>query len=432
MKKILILIGLLFLFPLVSAVSIEINEEYSQGETLLAEISGNFVNSFSKDNIVFYKRHMDIPINFEVSKIENKYYVYASLLGKTPDNYSISLENIKYVKAGKTLEEDISKAFIITNKTADFTITPGFVITNDDFSVNVYNLQDSEITVDISIDPETIEEGLFASLLEEDSGESLSSIDILSDQTKKINFNVGDINESKIRTIEFKSENTRYNFPAYVYTNETKTKEKKESYRFEPKELNLSMATDSSKNIIFYLYNNGDFDLEDIDLEISSSLDPYVSLSIEEIDKLEEGESVKLELFLDSSENAGIFEGDIKAKTNESLYTYLDLTLNFVKDYVPLEEDELNITDPAKTQTCEEVSGTICKEDEKCSEPTIYLDDNCCLATCEKPDSGSSGKIIGWSIVIAVIVFVLWFLKNKYSRTRRNFNLLNIAKGRRY
>ena len=43
MKKFLIVFIFLFLFPFFSAASINMNEEFSSGETLIANINGNFI-----------------------------------------------------------------------------------------------------------------------------------------------------------------------------------------------------------------------------------------------------------------------------------------------------------------------------------------------------------------------------------------------------
>ena len=58
------------------------------------------------------------------------------------------------------------------------------------------------------------------------------------------------------------------------------------------------MPTNSDAKRIIYLRNTGETDLEDIFITISPLLEPYISLSIDEIDDLEANTSEKIELFL--------------------------------------------------------------------------------------------------------------------------------------
>ena len=58
MKKVLIIFLALFLFPIISAVEIEMKDNFDQGETLIAKISGNFYEAISEENVIFYRGHV--------------------------------------------------------------------------------------------------------------------------------------------------------------------------------------------------------------------------------------------------------------------------------------------------------------------------------------------------------------------------------------
>ncbi len=122
LKKILIfvLITILFAVPLISAVEFSMKENFKQGETLMARISGNFLEPILWENIFLYRGHVRIPLEPYVTNIEGDYYIYSQLLGKAPNNYSLSIENVKYMKGAKISEEPIVKNFSISNITADF------------------------------------------------------------------------------------------------------------------------------------------------------------------------------------------------------------------------------------------------------------------------------------------------------------------------
>ena len=370
----------------------------------MAKVSGNFIESILKENIFLYRGHIRVPLELEIAEINDDFYIYAQLLGKAPNNYSIKIENVKYMRLGQVIEEDLVKNFSITQDIADFSIEPGFVITNEDFSIEVQNLQEYDIIIEVK-DPET-------------------SVDLREGETEEINFNIEDITE----IIELSTENLKYEIPVSVFSIEEEEKEK--SFRFEPSTLNISISTNSNKTQIIYLYNDGEFDLENITLFISDSLKPYLSVSEEEVNELDENESIKLTITLFSDEEKSL-EGQITAEA-DSLYAYSAVFLNFIKDYQPLPGEEEDPQDPAVLQTCSEMNGTICDSDEVCDGETEHArDGNCCLGECLEIEDDDGWKITGWLIIIAVIIFLYWFFKKKYRGARRKVNLLKIAKGKK-
>ncbi|MBU0894459.1 MAG: hypothetical protein KKF48_05065 [Nanoarchaeota archaeon] len=430
--KILIFLIILLLLPIISAATIEMNTEFSQDETLLAEISGTFVEPILKENIIFYKGHVQIPLGFDISKIDKKYYVYAQLLGKSPGDYSIALENIKYIQRGETVEENLIENFSITNNTADFSISPGFIIDNKNFFIEIQNLQDFEITIGINIGSNDSGSTRFFDSLFSGAESIDNSVILDAAESKKINFVIGEINESILKTIKFSTENIVYEIPVYLIANKISTP-KKRSFRFEPTEFNVKMSTDSDTTRVIYLYNNGDFDLENILVEVSEDLEPYVSLSITEIDNLEADESIKIQIDFSSGNQEKKTLGSIRAESltdDYTFYTYSDLSLDFLTGYKPLPEEILNVTDPA-AKSCADLNGKKCNDDEKCSEAVVYATDgNCCLAICEEISTSSTGKIIGWSIVIIILVLAIWFFKSRYKKTQNKVDLFKIAKGK--
>src|SRR4030042_1425735 len=98
MKKSAVFILILLLLPLLPAVEFDMKDNYAQGETIIARISGNFVTSVTRDNIFFYRGHVRIAMEYDITKIGEDYYLYAILSGKSPADYSVSVEDVKYMK----------------------------------------------------------------------------------------------------------------------------------------------------------------------------------------------------------------------------------------------------------------------------------------------------------------------------------------------
>ena len=406
----LITVFLILIFPLVSAAEIEMKSGFSQGETLLAVVSGNFLDQITRDNVFFYQDHVRIPMTYEVGKINNAFYIYALLVGKTQGNYSVVIRDVRYMKGIRESNEDIVRNFTITDNTAAFYVKPGFLITSGDFFLEVQNLLDKRTTITVNTS---------------ESFNSVSSLELLSGETKKINFVLNAENQA-FENIELGSENTSYSVPVFVDKPE-KIGEDNMSFKFEPKIVSVSMATGSDSKRIIYLLNTGSLDIENISFFIPLVLEPYITISPEIIDNLGNGSAKQIEIFVNSGEEEMTLEGKITAKA-ENLTTSFTLNLDFIEDYIPAEGEE----EEEILTTCSQINGTICTQEQNCTGDFVDTSDNvCCLATCEQIEKKSStGKYIGWGLVAIVILFLFWFFK-RYKRVRPKVDLLKIGQGKR-
>ncbi len=409
MEKLVIVLIFLLMLPLISSIEFEMKTEFDQGETLLAVISGNFLDQITENNVFFYKDHVRIPVVYDVRKINGDFYLYGMLTEKTQGNYSIKVEDVRYMNGAQIIDEDIIKNFTITENTIDFSINPGFVITSEDFFLEVQNLKNQKITIQIDAPKVFISE---------------SSLEIKSGETKKINFEL-DTENQVLEEIKLSSGNTDYSIPIFInLINETKEKKEFE-FKFEPNNINVSMATDSDTKRIIYILNTGDTAVENITLLISSSLKSYIEISPETINELDKDANKKVEINIISDSELGILEGTITAN-NGNFSTSVTLILNFIEDYIPKDGEE-NESGTILT-TCAQLEGVICGDNEGCTGETIPTKDGiCCLTSCKEIKKSPTGKIIGWVVVVIVILFLLWAFK-KYKKVKPKVNLLKIGK----
>ena len=152
MKKelLFILILSLIILPFISAVEIKlIKDSYQPLETLQAEISGNFINSLTIENLGLYKEGTPriMPSISGITQQGDTYYFYA-ILPNQEANFSIRIEDAKYTEAGVEKTTSIIKNFtIIKSNTSVLQINPGFVSTTNDFSIKIKSLyQKQDIT----------------------------------------------------------------------------------------------------------------------------------------------------------------------------------------------------------------------------------------------------------------------------------------------
>jgi hypothetical protein len=75
-------------------------------------------------------------------------------------------------------------------------------------------------------------------------------------------------------------------------------------------------------------------------------------------------------------------------------------------------------------KTCEELKGVVCLSDQICQGDNLVnaKDSQCCLSSCIEKEDKKSNKIIGWSLVGLIVLFLIWF-RAKYNRTKKRKNV---------
>jgi len=389
----------LLVFPIISAVDVELKTVYDQGETLIARISGNFVDQPTTNNIAFYRGHVKIPMVFGLEKIGDDFYVYALLLDKSEGEYSLRIDGVKYYRATEIVEDEIIQNFSISSQTFPFSINPGFIVTSEDFSVNIKNLQDSKIIVSIESSL-----GIFGS----------NVVELKIGEEKNIDFEI--LNQEILEEITFTFENSSFIFSVFNSLKISILESEEREFELRPRNLEISMATDSQGKRILHLNNLGVSDVENILLSVSEILDLYITLSTYEVENLRANSSEKIEISIISDLEEATIEGLIFA-SSENVTISSSLTLIFVKDFIPI--DGVSEENPS-ANTCSEVGGEICGEGFECGGDIFYASDGvCCLEACSEMDSGGSGgKLIGWILIVAILVLAFWFYKFKFKKVK--------------
>jgi len=428
MKKSLIIFVLLLL-PLMSAIQVDMNEEFKQSETLIAKISGNFLQPILKDNIYFYRGFVAVPFEFELLKIEQDYFIHTSTSGKIPANYSLVIENSEYyIVGGQTSSEDIVINFSILEDYADFSVMPGVIVAQGSFSLEIQNLKDTQLTIYIDKDGSQ-EEGSF-SFFSGDETPTGQAFTLKAGEIKQLTLEFENVSNATLRTVQLSTEDFSTGIFVYVsYTGE-ELKPQIKRIKFETGFFNISMATDSDATRILYLVNEGTTDFDNVTIIIPDSLKEYLSIEPEFFEDLEQNKTKKINLNISSKPEAEIIQGTIKAKTSDGFYAYVDIYIEIIEAFVP----EGNVTDelPTITKTCEELEGAICEKSQECSADQITArDDICCLGECVEKKKSKAGQIIGWTIVIILVALYGWFYLKKYKKAKKKVDLLKVAEGKK-
>lgn len=431
MKKVLIILTILLIFPLISAIQVDIDSELNQGETLIAKISGNFLKPILKDNIYFYRDiYTAVPFELELLKIEQDYFIHTSTLGKIPSNYSIVIkESEYYIAGGQTSSEDIVINFSILEDYADFSVMPGVIVAQGSFSLEIQNLKDTLLTIyiDKNGSQEQEQEGFF-SFFSGDETPTGQAFTLKAGEIKQVTLEFENVSSETLRIVRLSTEDFSTEIFVYVLFAEEKPEIKR--IKFETGFFNISMATNSNATRILYLVNEGTTDFDNVTLIIPDSLKEYISIEPEFFLDLEQNETKRINLNISSKSEAEIIQGTIKAKTSDGFYAYFDIYINFIEAFVP----EGNVTDelPIITKTCEELEGEICEKSQECSADQITArDDICCLGECVEKKKSKAGLIIGWTIIIILVALYGWFYLKKYKKTKKKVDLLKVAEGKK-
>ena len=142
----------------------------------------------------------------------------------------------------------------------------------------------------------------------------------------------------------------------------------------------------------------------------------YASLVYNPIDRTESEEILKEE-----DENKTLDdEEDEPLDTNET-----------IEENITIEVNGENETIKVSVKTCENLNGTICLVDEeRCEGEQKYTQSSvCCIGECVKIEENNNKKVVGWTIIAAIGLFLIWFFKKKYRGAKPEIpNLLKIGK----
>ena len=405
-KSISIIILLLILLPTVYANEYFYKPEVSKGETLLVTIDGNFVDSLLEDNIKFYRGQVLVPLEFDVSKIDDLYYIYALISDQAQSgNYSLRINDVGYYKGSQIIDDEIRLNFTVLDSISDFSINKGFLSTNQDFSFKVQNLQESRVQIQIS------EEIIYgdASPLKFSFDDIFNNSQVLilkSGEEREIIFDTSSISQTSFRNIIFSSAFTSYSIPVFIFANKSysnNTDIQSINFKSNPSDIDFTTSTNNKKTDYIYIINTGNSKLDNINIKVSDSIIPYVNLSTYKILKLDSGSEIKVEMYSKSDKEV-LIDGEISISTiNETIK--LPVKISFVKGYIPPVINQTNSTNNSSNNNNQNNNNN----------------------TDTPATKFSMVKAIGWFLLVAVVLFLLWFYLKKYKRTKKKVDILDIG-----
>ncbi len=386
-RLVLILLSFLLLTSLASAVTINTKETYSPGETLIAEIQGNFISPLQDKQIYFYEGRIPLPLLFDIGKFQDKYYLYA-LLPIQETNLSLVIKDANYIEATKEHKQDLMKNFSVSGNLVDFSVSPGFVITNQDFEIKVQSISKA---VTVSTDFLGKQEQVYVS----DSA------------IKKIKFPIQE--NSTLTELKISTDSISYTIPVLVVSNITLS-EKVSRLKFSPSSRDIAMALNEERELNIRLENLGNVDLEDINFTIPEIFKTMLTIEPKNL-SIKQDDSVEIILKI-ISDQEGLFSDFIEAEA-ENASAFFNLSLSVSPEII-------NASNGSQLPTCLGLEGQVCKTSQICNGTEAdVVGGKCCLADCLENPTTSSSWI--WILIIVMALLVIgYFLFKKYKKPAKS------------
>lgn len=400
-----ILLVILFL-NLASAVEIKLTKEsYAPGETLQAEIFGNFISGLDLENIYFY-RERNIPFLYDLLKTKDKYLLYAVLPYKE-GNYTLKIKNVIYTTPTGSSSEAIIKEFEIkAGNESVLTVNPGFIVARDDFFITLKSTENKEITAEF-----------------EATGEKQSA-SLIQNTEKKIRFSISSITNYTESNVKIEG----YNIPVFVFPEKSTAEIIKESdsFRFNPQKIKATILKEQGSVFNISLINLGDAEIKNIKFSSEIYLEnekdkekiklTFLPNEIQEL-KSKEEKFIDLTILSELDKN---FSGKIFATAEQDIKAEISFEISTTENQAEVKYESPGY---AESANCDEI-GKICAADEICDVDVKFtLQGSCCPGNCKK-ESENSGSWV-WGIIILIVVALalglLYFFMKKRQKKPEDF-----------
>ncbi len=372
----------------VSGLSTTLYESYKSKETIVAEIQGNILEPIKDNQIELKRGHVRVPFDGGVKKLGEKYYIWLIAPEKIGD-YTLLLNDVSTSVSGINKEIDYEQNFSIANKSASYNVKPGALLTNKDFSLDVFLFEDVPKTISLNF--------LGSGSKELKPGEN------------KISFLIKDVENTRLLNVKVGD----YDIPVYVI----KPSKDDEKYKGDvvidvmPLAIRRNVGI-GSKNLYYpiSIKNNGN---KAIDSVVIYSNNPLFKIYPAKLKNMSIGEEKEINLSID---------GPLNKTIEDSLYIQAGDGIVVLPVFLGVGLDESNASsDKENKYYCVELGGKLCVVGEVCNgESKLSRDANgsCCLGSCGKaPAAKTSLKWVGWLLLAILIagVAIVWI---KYKKAK--------------
>lgn len=375
MKKLVLLLFLLFFSAsLSSAISSELKESYSPGETIITKVQGNILEPIQPSQVELKRGHVAVAFEYDLKRLGDTYYLYA-VLPPLENNYTLVIKDISTSVAGSAQKVDFTHNFSTAGPIIDYSVSPGLVISSGKFDIDVTLNENSPLSINVDFPSEkevTLSPGI-----------NKISFDVSASPSGVMEINVG-----------------KYSIPLMVVKQET-PQLNQESLLFVPPIFQASLLKGQTQTYNVKIVNHGNSTIEGLMFEYDGQkllVEPPVFSNISS------NETVEINITILGVESN--LSEIILAKTPLSIFEF-PLEVSIVES----EEEVKGPSEPSAGYYCLELGGKICSASEACSIGTVSTLDsvNCCVGLClAEEESANSwvGYVIGL-LLLGLLVFII-------------------------
>ncbi len=377
-------IFLVFLINSVSAISTNLKAEYERGESIIIEIQGSILEPIDSSDVEFLRGHVSVPLEYNLRIISGRYFLWA-IAPQNANNYTLVINNVATSSGGKVTRESFRQNFSVNGNLTDYSIKPGFIFTNQDFTISVQLNEDSQKTINTSFPSER---------------------DIvLKPEKNDVKFSINSVNGSGFVDIKI----GKYTLPAYIISEAKIT-----PFEINPKRIDGIALSGKAIAYPFQIIN-----LEDKKVDVSIEYQKDLFSIEKDFISLNPKAAVELNISL-----IGEIDETIKKQgLNNSIFiksgsfsAELPIAIIFTEDEGEVETPYLD--EYEELVYCPQLGGIVCTAGEVCSgEIRTSLDGACCIGSCGNQTDSSYKPWVGYTIagvLFVVILFIFW----RYKKTK--------------
>ncbi len=385
--RILTAIVCLFIFLMmpVSAVSTTLEQKYMAEETMIGRIEGALFSPIKPEQIELLRGHVIVPFEHDVKQLESTTYLW----GRAPrseGNYTMRIKNIQTVQEGIVQVINYTHDFYVDGIIVPYAVKPGFIGAQDDFSVLIESYKDTEQTISVS-------------------HPSPQYIVLIPGQTKYA-FSVNPLPVNTIVAIEI----GKYKIPVFVRGNKSGVQEIQSVWVVEP--FLTSAQVSAGKPLPSFMIAakyRGEKNLKNVAVQYNKSI---IEVNPDSFKSIKTNDSISFNISIKQIVNETRTEKISFGVGNE---TYI---LSFLIEAAPLPAmNESNASKNSSLPYCSQLSGIVCRENDKCSVETVASKDGaCCVGTCEQPKEKSKSWI-GY-LLVGIIILIGAIAWAKYKKVK--------------
>jgi len=391
------------MIPFAIAISTDMKVTYMPGETAIFTIQGNILEPIFNVDLKFLRDgHIEVPFDYDIKKINGKYYVYMVMPNNIKENvssdYTFLIKDLATTVNGQNQKIDFMQNFSVSGELIDYSITPGIVSSSDNFEIEVTLNGDLDKSIEVSLP--------FQREILLKPGKNTIRFDISDVSGGFYEISVGDY----VLPVSIIKETKGQIFPFKFSPFEIESTILRGTDRAYPFDL---IYTGEGNAIADFSYNSQIFDITPAFPEFFEPGKLYeFSLNVKN-----PGKDIDEVIILDYGGDSFNFPVRILYTENESIIgtPYLDNNPNNKIEHF-----------------CSELKGNECSSSQICSGDVVSTKDieKCCLATCSETSSTSYswvGYLIGF-----VLLLILGFVGLRYFKSKKQGDVIKekINKGK--